>query len=191
MMVSTVGLILAIALFFLGLFLYGRYSFAHSTVQDQLQAQNISFPPEEALSPEERESGDVAKYAGEVVDNGPEAESYANDFIGLHLQGVANGMTYSEASAASRENPDDEELQGQVQTLFRGETLRGLLLTTYGFWELGQEARRVAIVLWIGAGLLLILSGLGYLHALRSPRRNDTAEPAAPAAAPAEAAAKV
>ena len=45
---------------------------------------------------------------------------YANQFIGLHLREIADGQTYSQLSAASRANPEDEELAGQVQASFRG-----------------------------------------------------------------------
>lgn len=57
-----------------------------------------------------------------------------------HLKKTAGGKTYAEVSALSRQAPEDTKLAGQVQTLFRGETLRGLLLTAYGFWKMGQLA---------------------------------------------------
>ena len=59
----------------------------------------------------------------------------------LHLRESLGGKTYSELSSASRADPDDTELADQVQTAFRGETLRGLLLTSFAFWTLGREGR--------------------------------------------------
>jgi hypothetical protein len=57
-----------------------------------------------------------------------------------------------------------------VQTLFRGETLRGLLLTTYGFWQFGQEAQLAMYICFIAGGLLLVFSVLGFIHASRTPK---------------------
>lgn len=34
-------------------------------------------------------------------------------------------------------NPTDQKIAGQVATLFKGETLRGLLLNAYGWWTIG------------------------------------------------------
>jgi hypothetical protein len=108
-------------------------------------------------------------FAGKQVDSGKKAEVYGNDFIALHLRGIAGGKTYSQVSEESRANPDDTKLAGQVQTLFRGETLRGLLLTSYAFGTLGEKAQQLAIVFFVGAALFLILAVLGFLHYRRTP----------------------
>ena len=89
-------------------------------------------------------------------------------YIGGHLVGINEGATYSETSAAAREeglDPDvAAELQGKADTLFKGETLRAILLNAYGWWTVAT------IALWAGfamvaAGLLLgILSILGFRH---------------------------
>jgi hypothetical protein len=168
---STAGIVAAIVLLVAGIYFYERYDFARNNVEDQLAAQNIFFPEEDELSEAERQQPGVVKYAGQQVDNGRKAEVYANQYIGLHLSEIADGKTYSELSAESRANPDDEELAGQVQSSFRGETLRGLLLTTYGFWQLGQEARLMTIISFVAAGLLFIFAIIGYVHAFR--RRDD------------------
>jgi hypothetical protein len=165
---SAAGLALAVVLLVLGVLFQQNADFAHDNVESQLQAQNIFFPPEDALTPEERELEGVLEHAGEQVDSGEEAQAYAG-FIGLHLEETAGGKTYSEASAESRENPDDEELAGQVQTLFRGETLRGLLLTSYAFGTLGDKAQQVAIALFAGAAVFLVLAVLGFWHYRRTP----------------------
>jgi hypothetical protein len=170
LLASTAGLLAAVVLLVAGVYFYQRYDFAENNVRDQLKAQKIFFPPENKLTAGERAKTGVRKYAGEQVDTGQKAEVYANQFIALHLSEIANGKTYSELSAESRANPDDEELAAKVQTSFRGETLRGLLLTTFGFWKLGQEARLMTFVAFVAAGLMLILSALGCLHVLRSSR---------------------
>jgi hypothetical protein len=165
---SSAGIVAAIVLLVAGIYFKERYDFAENNVREQLRAQQIFFPERADLSPEEEKQPDVVKYAGQQVDNGRKAQVYANDYIGLHLSEIADGKTYSQLSGESRQNPDDEELAGQVQTAFRGETLRGLLLTTYGFWQLGQEARLMTIVSFVGAGILFVLSIIGFIHAFRT-----------------------
>jgi hypothetical protein len=55
-----------------------------------------------------------------------------------------------------------------VNTVFKGETLRGLLLNAYAFWKMGQLMLIAAIVAFAGAVALLILSGLGMAHLRRT-----------------------
>jgi hypothetical protein len=54
-----------------------------------------------------------------------------------------------------------------VQTVFRGTTLRSMLLEAYGFWQLGQIALYAAIASFTGAALILILSIAGLFHGRR------------------------
>ena len=130
-----------------GLLLWGS-NFASNMVHTQLSAQKIAFPPKgPALDP--KEFPGLQKYAGQAVDNGPKAKAYADQFIKVHLKQVADGKTYSEVSALSRANPTDQQLADQVQTLFRGETLRGLLLNVWGWATIG------AIAYWVGIAALL------------------------------------
>ncbi len=77
-------------------------------------------------------------------------------------------MRPSQLSSAAQANPSDTKLAGTVQTMFRGETLRGLLLNAYAFWKMGQIAAIAAIVSFIGAGVLLLLSALGFWHLRRT-----------------------
>lgn len=132
-------------------FLYWANSFSHGMVHDQLAAQQITFPAagSKALTP--AEFPDLQQYAGQQVVNGDQAKAYADGFIGRHLQAVAGGQTYAQVSAQSLANPTDQKLAGQVQTLFRGETLRGLLLNAYGWWQVGQYAFYAAIGLTVAA----------------------------------------
>ena len=100
---------------------------------------------------------------------GAQAEAYADHFIKVHLAEVAGGKTYSQVSTEAMKNPTDQKLQQQVQTLFRGETLRGLLLTSYAFDTLGDKAQQVAIACYIGAAVSLVLALLGFWHYRRTP----------------------
>jgi hypothetical protein len=119
----------------------------------------------------------VLKYAGQQVDTGKKAQVYADQFIAVHLKGIAGGKTYAQVSEQARANPQDQKLANQAQTLFRGETLRGLLLTTYGFWTLGQKAHTAAIWMFIGAAVVFVLSIGGFWHAARTSRTRGRREP--------------
>ena len=71
-------------------------------------------------------------------------------------------------SAAAQADPKNAALQDQADTLFRGTTLRGLLLNAYAFWTVGRIAAVAAIVSFIGGGVLVVLSVIGFVHAGRA-----------------------
>lgn len=168
MLLSSAGVILtAVLLVAAGLLMWG-YSFANSNVHDQLAAQKIFFPPKGPATESPEIGPFINQYAEQQLTNGAQAEAYANHFIGVHLKESAGGKTYAETSTLSRKNPNDEELKAQVQTLFRGETLRGLLLNAYAFWKLGQIARIASVAFFGLAGLMGIFSILGFWHLRKS-----------------------
>jgi hypothetical protein len=140
-----------------GLLFYGSH-FGLNMVHSQLSAQDISFPAKgsPALSP--TEFPDLQRYAGQKVDTGPKAKAYANGFIGRHLTAAAGGKTYSELSAAAQANPNDTKLAGQVATLFKGETLRGLLLYAWGWSVVSTIALYAAIGALIGFVIMLFVT---------------------------------
>jgi hypothetical protein len=160
---ATVGLVMAVVLAIASGLLLFAASFTHTTITDQLSAQKISFPPAAALSPE------LQQYADQAVTTGPLAKAYS-DMISEHLAATGGGKTYSEISAewiASAENPADRDpALGQVrQTMFMGETLRGLLLNVYAFSIFGTVA---LIAGWVAAVAALVMIGLalyGFSHA--------------------------
>jgi hypothetical protein len=171
LLVSVGGVIIVIALVAAGFIFRANADFAQDNVRQQLEAQNISFKPAAALSPEERKQPGVVKYAGQKVTTGDQALVFANEYIALHMEESLGGKTYSELSTESRAKPDDQELKGKVETAFRGETLRGLLLTTYGFWTLGEKAEQASWAFFAGAAALLALSIVGFVHYARTPRK--------------------
>ncbi len=71
---------------------------------------------------------------------------------------------------AARSTSSATVLEGQVQTLFRGETLRGLLLTSYGFSIFGDKAMLASWVCLIAAFVLLLASAAGFVHAFRTSK---------------------
>ncbi len=57
----------------------------------------------------------------------------------------------------------------QVDAVFQGTTLRGLLLNAYAFWQIGQIALYAAIAAFVGGAIFLVLAILGFLHIRRTP----------------------
>jgi hypothetical protein len=176
-LLTTGGLVVAIVLLIGGGLLVWGSTFVSNQVHDQLAAQRIFFPEagSEALTAEEFPN--LQKYGSQQVLNGEQAKAYANDFIGAHLQATGGGKTYSELSTASRANPSDTELAQTVQTMFRGETLRGLLLNAYAFGTMATIMMWSAVVAFVAAGLLLLFTVLGFWHLRRTPAEVPFAPP--------------
>ena len=138
-------------------------SYAHKVVHDQLVPQKIHFAPagSPALPPQ------IASYAGKPVLDGSAAKVFADKYIAVHLKKVAGGQTYAQVSAQSLAAPTNKVLAEQTQTLFRGETLRGLLLQAWGWGKVGTIA---LIAGWALIGIGLILLMLPLLNAVLNER---------------------
>jgi hypothetical protein len=166
------GLVLALVLAVGGGLLLWGHNFVSDQVHTQLAAQKIVFPA--ANSPEIKalpatDAAAMKTYSGQLMTTGAQAQTYANHFIAVHLIKIGGGQTYSQLSEASLTHPGNAALAAQVQTVFRGETLRGLLLNAYGFWQMGQIMLIGAFVAFGAAAVLLILSVLGWAHLRRTP----------------------
>jgi hypothetical protein len=163
------GLLVAVLILVLGLVLQNQANFANNYVHDQLAQQQITFTPAKGLKPEES-AACLKAYAGQPLVTGKQAECYANNYIAVHLREVNNGKTYSQTSNDARaitdqNSPQAQALNDKVQTLFRGETLRGLLLTSYGFSIFGDRAQTAAFVCYLLALVLFLASIAGFVHA--------------------------
>jgi len=196
LMASAGGLLLAVILLVGGIVLSSNANFAKTYVADQLGAQKITFTAAEELSDEEKAFACLVEYAGQPMTTGKQAVCYANHYIGLHLQGIAGGKTYAELGDVQGDLraqiaglPEDDPARAGLQqelttvtqqreTVFKGESLRGLLLTSYGFSELGAKAELAATVAYIGAGLMFLLAALGFWHGARTPATEAFAAPA-------------
>jgi hypothetical protein len=193
---STGGGLLAVLLLIAGIVLTSNAHFANDYVKDQLSQQHITFTAADKLSDEEKAQPCLVANAGKPLTTGKQAECYANNYIGLHLQSIAGGKTYADmgavqsglraqVTAAQESNAANvadlqkqlDAVNAQRDTLFKGETLRGLLLTSYGFSEFGTKAGQAAVVAYGAAGLLLLLSIAGFVHALVTPRSKGFAVP--------------
>src|SRR5215475_10961825 len=166
------GLALAAVLLVAGGLLTWGHNFVSSEVHNQLAAQKIVFPPASSDSIKTLPKADAAAmrvYAGQEMTTGAQAQTYADHFIAVHLSEIGGGLTYSQLSAKAMADPGNTKLADQVATVFKGTTLRGMLLNAYGFWQMGQIALIGAIAAFAGAALMLILSLAGAWHLRRTP----------------------
>jgi len=173
-LMSIAGITLTVVLAVAGGLMFWAHGFVQDQVTTQLSAQKIYFPPkgDEALA--SKEIGPyLNQYAGQQLTTGAQAKAYADHFINVHLQEMTGGQTYAQLSAKSMANPDDQKLAGLVSTVFKGETLRGLLLNAYAFGQMGTIALYGAIVSFVGAGVMLLLSLLGLAHLQRVPEEAE------------------
>jgi len=166
-----------------GLLMWGS-NFAQAYVHDELSSQNITFSDAASLRDDGR--ADLVGFAGQQVTTGSEAEAYAS-LIATHMQGIADGKTYSQiddrgAAQAVTDaqnagaSPDEiaelqataNQLKGQRDTLFKGETLRGLLLTSFAWATVGTVAGIAAWVAFAGAAVMIALVIAGIFHLVRT-----------------------
>ena len=177
---AMAGLVLAVVLAIGGGLLLWGHSVVSTDVHNQLAAQKIFFPAADSQAITSLPPADAAamkKYAGQQMTTGAQAKTWADHYIAVHLKEVANGQTYSEVSAKAQQNPTDQKLQAQADTLFKGETLRGLLLNAYAFWQVGQIAKWGAIVAFAAGAIMLVLTILGFLHVRRTPPERELLPP--------------
>jgi len=178
--VTAVGFGLAVFLFIAAGLLNWGASFAQDSVKSQLENQNISFPAAEAMP--EATKGQLAKWAEQKVTTGEMARDYSDLYIWEHMKASANAVvgkdaTYSEVSGmymglvrgGSTDTAQIAKLGELRQTLFMGNTLRGMLLEAYAFGTLGVIAGYSAIAALAGGVLMLVLSIMGLLHIRRTP----------------------
>ena len=180
---SVGGLLVAALILVLGLVLQNQANFAKNYVHDQLAAQQITFTPADKLAPD-TQAACLISNGGQPLVTGKQAECYANNYIAVHLTATDDGKTYSQASADNqalqaqlKADPTNADLiaqqkavSGKVDTLFKGETLRGLLLTSYGFSIFGERAGQAALVCFLVAGVLFLASIAGFIHAFTTDK---------------------
>ena len=179
---SVIGLLLAGFLIVIGGILQYGGNFATDQVAAQLKPQAITIPAENG---DPKATVEVKKFFADngekVMTTGQQARMYADHYIGFHMSAMP---TYAAASGANRTaagalaaDPTNAELQaaakqaaGTVETVFKGDTLRGMLLNAYAFGTLGQIAMVASYVSFAGGLIFLILALLGFAHL----RRADT-----------------
>jgi hypothetical protein len=179
---ALVAIVLAVAG---GLLLWG-HNFADDYVSRELSSQHITFPDAATLHGEGRT--DLVSHAGQQVTTGSRAQAYAS-YIAGHLDKVANGETYADlgqperaAQAAAQAAVDNgspqatvndlqakaDTITAQRNTLFKGDTLRGLLLSTYAWGTIARIAGIAALAAFVAAAVMVVLVVLGLVHRHRT-----------------------
>ena len=173
---AIAGFVLAAILLAAGGMLLWGSAYVHNTVQGQLSAQQIFFPPKAAFAHPKAGTEitpsmipSVSQYAGQQLVTGQQAESYADNFIAVHITNMTGGKTYAQLSAASLAQPNNTKLAGQVGTVFKGETLRSMLLNAFGWWKVSQITYIASLIAFALGGLTL----LGSLFGLTVGRRPE------------------
>jgi hypothetical protein len=166
-----------------GLLLWGS-TYVHNTVTSQLSSQQIYFPSKAAFDHPKAGSEitpnmipSVSQYAGEQLLTGQQAEAYADHFIAQHVTDMSGGKTYSQLSTESIAQPNNTQLAGLVATVFKGETLRSMLLSAYGWWKVSQITYIAALTAF-GIGALTFLASLASVALGRRPEITHEAIPA-------------
>jgi hypothetical protein len=159
---TSLGVVLLIAG---GLLVWGS-AYIHNTVTSQLAAQQIYFPPASAFAHAKAGTEitpsmipSVSQYAGQQLLTGQQAEAYADHFIAVHLSEIGGGKTYSQLSTESMAQPNNTTLANTVATVFKGTTLRSMLLNAYGWWKVSQITYIVSLAAF-GLGAVSFLAGL-------------------------------
>lgn len=182
-LMTTGGALITIVLLVAGALLLVGYNFANNNVKTQLSAQKIFFPVKGSEGLKDPKIGPyLNKYAGQQLTTGAQAQAYADHYIAVHIASSADGKTYAQlgdvqrglradiaaAKAANQPTTDLDAKLAEVtatrETVFKGETLRGLLLNAYAFWKVGQIAVIAAIVAFAGAAVMGLLTILGFWH---------------------------
>jgi len=150
-----------------GLLLWGS-TYTHNMVHNQLAAQQIYFPPQAAFAHPQAGTEitpsmvpSVSQYAGQQLVTGQQAQSYADNFIAVHIANMTGGKTYSQLSTQAMAHPTDAKLAATVNTVFKGETLRSILLNAFGWWKVSQITYIASLVAFGLGGLALIASLFG------------------------------
>jgi hypothetical protein len=179
-LVLQMGLVLILG--FVAGFAFWAASFTHSTVTEQLSAQQIVFPTAGSAEIKALPAQDQAamlQYAGQTMTTGDQAETYADHFLKVHLSKMP---TYAAASSLAAANPTNASDQNLVATVFKGTTLRSMLLNAYGWWTVGTYAFYAAIGLAVAAFavmLTFLFEVYQWVAGNRTARVVTTAPPAA------------
>src|SRR6202161_2530445 len=186
-LVSVAGLGLAVILAVVGSLLIWGSTYVHNTVHNQLAAQQVYFPPKTAFAHAKAGTEitpsmipSVSQYAGQQLLTGQQAEAYADHFIAVHVAEMSGGKTYSQLSSESLAQPNNAKLAATVGTVFKGESLRSMLLNAYGWWKISQITYIAAIISFALAGLSLITSAFAFGLRRRNGPEAQTEQPSTP-----------
>jgi hypothetical protein len=180
---AVAGAALAVVLLIAGGLLLWGSAYVHNTVQSQLAEQQITFPSASAFAHPKAGTEitpsmipSVSQYAGQQLLTGQQAEAYADHFIAVHIQDMTGGKTYSQLSTQAQAQPNNTKLAAEVNTVFKGETLRSMLLNAYGWWKVSQITY-IASLISFGLGGLALIGSVLTLATGRRTKANAEALP--------------
>lgn len=185
------GLVITIALVVAGVLGFVGYKFANDNVTTQLAEQKIFFPKAGSDALKDPRIGPyLNEYAGQQLTTGAQAEAYANHYIKVHIADTGKGTDYAgktyaelggvqaalrtQIAATQAKDPGVGALETKLadvtkarETVFKGESLRGLLLNAYAWWKIGQIALWATLGAFAAAIVLAALTILGFVHSRR------------------------
>lgn len=186
--VLLLWLVLAIGALVVGGVAVGLGLFVQGNVRTELESQQINFTAADSLSDAERALPGVVENAGLPLATGNQAQVYST-VIGLHMRNAAEEAGYPDASyatlggiqrqlraavAAATESGDEEALaQANADltavtnlrnTMLTGNTLRGTLLSAYG-WD------NVAMGVIAAGGFIVVLAVVFFVLFIYEARR--------------------
>jgi hypothetical protein len=142
-------------------------SYTHDMIRDQLVAQQIQFPPAGSPAMTAEAYPGLQQYGGKLIDDGPKAKAWANQFMAPHILELSGGLPYGVYSAKAFQNPQDEKMAATSKSMAIGEMQRGLLLSAWGWWTVGTVTWTAGLVLIVLGGVALVV---GTIVRIRSPR---------------------
>ena len=181
------GLVLAVVLLVAGGLLTWGHNFVADQVHSQLAQEKIFIPPVGPALADPAIKPYLTKYAGQQLTTGDQAKAYADHFIKVHVNKLSGNKTFAELgdaqnavkaqiatakTAGASTTALDQQLTDLTQTretVFKGETLRGLLLNAYAFGTMGTIAGIAAVTAFVGAGIMFLLTLLGLAHLRKTP----------------------
>ncbi|WP_143052778.1 hypothetical protein [Propionibacterium cyclohexanicum] len=157
--------------------------FAHNYVTGQLKQENITMPNQAGIDAlaDQKDKDALKPFIGEQMTTGTQAQAFANHYIWAHMEaavkaaGLPEGTMYEGVGDKINEHKAALQAQGKSAdevakdatvvslsslrtTLFQGNTLRAMLLTSYAFWLIGTIALVVGIAL-IVVGAAMAVAG--------------------------------
>ena len=164
LLLNWVGTLLTVIFIVAGIGMLVGYDFTSSQVKSQLLEQKVYFPKSGQQDYQDLVKVNLTSDAGKEVLTGSEAQIFANDIIGVDTNLISGGKTYAQLSTEALADPSNTSLANQVELVFRGDTLRGLLLNAYAFGFIGIIALYGAIGMFIAALIMLVLTLFGIRH---------------------------
>ena len=151
---------------------------AHSTVSEQLAQERIDMPSKGGVDAlKDKESKEALRpYVGQRLTTGPQAKAFADHCIRQHMLEASGGKAFEEVSgqymsSRGKVSADQEaKLKNLRQTLFEGNSVRGMLLNAYGWWTVGTVTLFAGVGLVI-LGIVLAILGFGVLRPKKAEAR--------------------